>query len=225
MRGHSFLRIAILLLLAYPVYVNGQKISTQTRPSGTTATVYVHVIGELAPLQIAGARIELLDLHGNTLRVAETGSDPQTRRIGLVEVIDSTGIFRSVPLGTYDLKVVAVDFKPATRRIVIGQREHWFTVALSLAPSDRTAESARFRVRTSIGSPENPIWARLVGLYSQVIQDARVKEDGVAEFIVPSSRYVLFILRGKSVCLMQQFDVPFSPNEMPVAVSLSRECQ
>jgi hypothetical protein len=185
------------------------------------ATVYVNVVGALAPLPI-GSRIALIDGSGKVVQDVDTGYAtggssrlPPPKRFGMLS---------AVPFGTYDLRVEAYAFKTMTVRLVVDRPERWVTVALSLAPSDRTLERVVFRIKTMPGSIENPIWARLVGVYSQVIEEARVDESGRAEFVVTPSSYVLILLRGRNICRVIQLNTVLS-NDRPLVIGLPKECQ
>jgi hypothetical protein len=185
------------------------------------ATVYVNVVGALAPL-VVGSRIELLDEFGKVLREVDTGYAtggssrlPRPKRLG---------VFTDVPFGRYKLRVQAPELTTAVIGFVVDRSEKWVTVALNLAPSDRTPGRPRFRIETTPSSIDNPIWAKLVGIYSQFVDEAPIDEKGKAEFVVDPSFYVLILLRGTQICRVIPLNIA-RHNEKPLVIGLPKECQ
>jgi hypothetical protein len=208
-------------MLGVVSWIGAQALRTRPAPEAKSATVYVNVLGALAPLVI-GARIELIDGSGKVVKAVDTGyatgASDRLPRPGRV------GILSNVPFGTYDLRVEAYAFTRSTLRLAVDRQERWITVALNLAPSDRTLGPARFSIRTTPGTTDNPIWAKLVGVYSHFIDETRVDEKGNAEFIVDPSFYVLMLLRGPHICRVIPLNIVLQ-NEKPLVIGLPKECQ
>lgn len=114
-----------------------------------------------------------------------------------------------LPFGTYELRFEAQGWKSTSRRILVDRPEVFIT--LGVVPDDLTIDAApaplavSVRIRTpNICHAGSFLWARLVGVFSGSIQDARLSPTGFALFDpVSYADYALLVLEGGEVRAIQ----------------------
>ena len=72
---------------------------------------------------------------------------------------------------------------------------------------------------------KQPMWVRMMGIFSNVILDSRIKPDGRFEFRIEPGLYVLVVAHGTQVCAIQQVHSFRKLDEGPLRVKLAASCR
>jgi len=214
----GLLRVAVFLALVSPGA--GQK----TSPSELT-DVYVYPIWGLGGDPFSGVKVELFD------------SDSKLVAAGVSSSEQPVVMLRQIPIGSYNLRLSHPEMNSVTRAVRLFRSEHWFTESLLSDPPEYAyLPPEELAVSKSLGTfkgkvasmPKNgkqPMWARMMGIFSSVILDSRIKPDGSFEFRIEPGLYVLVVARGTTVCAIQQVHSFRTLKEGPVRVILSSACR
>jgi hypothetical protein len=128
---------------------------------------------------------------------------------------------RSVPYGVYELTAGLNGFYPDKKIVDVVQPEVWVVVHLWLGDGDTVGYGPNFVVMgtvKNISPSDEPLYVRLVGVYSQYSGDTKVQASGnsgtfILSSIVPDGRYVL-ITTGRGGVLDMR---PMSTEKRPLA--------
>jgi hypothetical protein len=133
-----------------------------------------------------------------------------------------------VPYGVYDMTVSSGGVYPVKRTVDVVQREVWVVVHLWFGVGDTVGYGPNFVVRGTVKNlnpNDEPIYVRLVGVYSEYAGDTKVQSNGTngtftLSGIVPDGRYVL-ITTGRSGVLdmrpLNNENAQLSPIEIDLA--------
>lgn len=198
----------------------GQK----TLISGLT-DVYIYPIWGLGGDPFSEVKVELLDSHGKPVAAGISSSE------------QPVVMLKGVHIGSYGLRLSHPEMNTVTRAIRLFRSEHWFTESLLSDPPEYAYLPAEeLAVSKSLGTfkgkvasmpkdGKQPMWARMMGIFSTVIMDSRIKPDGSFEFRIEPGLYVLVVARGTQVCAIQQVHSFRKLDEGPLRVILASACR
>jgi hypothetical protein len=157
---------------------------------GTVSVLVTDTFGALLPsAQIEGRRL----YEGKELPVKFSGTTA-----------------RSLPFGTYQISAVVSGYTAASRRVDVDQPVKWITLALALGEIE--GPSTRDLPGRIEPFPETarPIWVKLLGIYSHVVKEVPVNEDGhfLIEGVLPGE-YLALVLEPGRVLKVQPFGLQF----------------
>lgn len=191
----SFVSVFVLLL-AIPL---AKKLMARAQPQ--TATVHV------VSMMWNGTEFGKVDVQ--SFRSIE-GIDPKSSRNVEGKELKSLfagGTAPKVPYGEYDLTAGLEGFYPDKRAVQVAQSEVWVVVEPELPDGDTVGFGPNFIVKGSVKNAypgDEPIFVRLVGVYTAYTGDTKVQMSGNAgTFIlsanVPFGRYVLITTGRRGV--------------------------
>ncbi len=123
------------------------------------------------------------------------------------------------------MKVIAPDSKPVIRRIIVDASEKWFTVAVPLRYESLNLYSFQMRIETTPASLDHPMWARLLGVYSEKLLEARMDDKGIARFRSTPGDYVLIVVNDEGVCSTTKINLPLDLDvSNPQVAALDPRC-
>jgi hypothetical protein len=154
--------------------------------------------GQMPETRTATVHLKLVDFRGEdlgdgTVQVfkEEYGSKNLASRF-------STNTARNVLFGTYHLRIHKVGFFPSERTILVNQPNVWAVIQLYVSEENRPLT---YTVAGKVvGSASNsPVWIRATGLYSSIIADTQMSEDGTFQLNLPYGVYVVTTRSGTHV--------------------------
>lgn len=201
--------------------------AAQQPPASGLSDVFVYPIWGMGGEPFPEVKVELLDAQGKAVASGVSSAE--------LPVV----ILKGVRRGTYSLRLTHPDpeMNPVTRTVQLFRPEHWFTESLYsdlqgyvyLPPEEQAVAknlgTFQGRVTSMPKDGKQPMWARVLGIFSSVIADARVEPDGSFEFRIPPGWYVLVVARGTQVCAMQQVHSFRKIAEGPLRVTLASQCR
>ena len=214
----GLLTVGLFLAMASPGV--GQK-----TPAVRLADVYVYPIWGLGGDPFSGVKVELFDSQSKLVAAGISSSDQPVVTL------------RKVSIGSYSLRLSHPEMNTVTRRVQLFRREHWFTESLlsdqleyAFLPPEELAVSKSLvtfegRIASAPKDGKQPMWARMMGIFSSVILDSRIKPDGSFEFRIEPGLYVLVVAHGTQVCAIQQVHSFRTLKEGPLRVILSSACR
>lgn len=210
----DLLLIGLFLALASPEV-------PQKAPASGLTDVFVYPIWGLGGDPFPDAKVELLNAEGKAVAAG-------------VSTAEHPVVVMKIHVGTYTLQLSHPEMNTVTRTVQLFRAEHWFTESLMsdqpeyayLPPEELTVAknlgTFEGKVTTTPKDGKQPIWARMMGIFSSVMADARVKPDGSFNFRIPPGWYVLVVARGTEVCAIQQVH---SFRKDPLRVTLASRCR
>ena len=106
---------------------------------------------------------------------------------------------QGIPFGTYEISASLSGYTDATRTVKVDRKVHWITLALALGeiegPSGRDLNG---RIVLPMNPPQQ-MWIKLVGVYSDVVEVARVDEKGffLIENVLPGDYFIIVLQPGR----------------------------
>ena len=209
-----------LMLIGLFLALASAEVPQQAPESGLT-DVFVYPIWGLGGDPFPDAKVELLSSEGK--QVAAGVSTPE-----------QPVVVMKVHIGTYTLKLSHPEMNTVTRTVQLFRAEHWFTESLmsdqpeyAYLPLEELAVAKNLatfegKVTSMPRDSKQPLWARMMGIFSSVMADARVKPNGSFNFRIQPGFYVLVVARGTEVCAMQQVH---SFRKDPLRVTLASRCR
>lgn len=132
-----------------------------------------------------------------------------------------------IPLGIYDLVVDEPEFLPIRRRVDVVEPDVWVVVSLDYGDGDSVGYGPNFTVKGTVKNfnrADEPIYIRLVGIYTGYIGDTKLQISGnQGTFTLsgeePRGRYVLITTGRRGVLDTRPVDLkdaPLAPIEIDV---------
>ncbi|MFZ0634258.1 MAG: hypothetical protein WA755_09805 [Candidatus Acidiferrales bacterium] len=119
-----------------------------------------------------------------------------------------------IPFGIYKLRVEAEGFWSAEKEVRVFQPDTWAIVGLELGMGKLEGGLSTYELSGSLrnlGSSEPAVWARLSGVFSQTVVDAKVSDSGnFAIAGMPQGLYVLVITQGGKILFLGDVAIPFA---------------
>ena len=203
--------------------------SASQGPLSSLSDIFVYPIWGMGGEPFADVRVELLDTEGKAVATGVSSTE--------LPVVMLKGLSR----GTYTLRLSHQDPKremnPVARTVQLFRPEHWFTESLGMdlqgfvyrSPEEQAVakDLGTFEGRVLAMPKEGgqPLWARMMGIFSNVILDSRVKTDGTFDFRIQPGFYVLVVMRGTRLCSIQQVHSFRKIDEGPLRVTLGPSCR
>jgi hypothetical protein len=134
-----------------------------------------------------------------------------------------TTTFSGLPFGVYSVEVRRRG-SYAKRNVIVLRPQEWVTVELILPGREQSYPVMRVTGRVDVKvKKQGELWTKLVGLYSEFIQESSIDTSGEFEFVVPPGIYVLFAISGSQVlCGTQQIDVKYGIK--PILLHIPATC-
>jgi hypothetical protein len=154
----------------------------------------IHVAPEHDP-QFAAIHIQSVDILGRSIRKGRVQLTSVGNRNGAVFESEA-GDFARVPYGDYRVRALAPGFNTGERSITIDRPNMWVTMPLTVWShfvSDEPVLSGKIVPPIVDGA----VWAKLVGVYNNVILESAVSEQGLFHF-EPKDPGVYIVLVIKS---------------------------
>ncbi len=170
-----------------------------------TATLHLKVLAAANGMDLGVVKIE-------HFRSEETGKDFSAHFRG--NSVDD------IPYGTYRLKLRQVGFESAVRWVAVKQPVVWVVMGLTVGALGSPMSYPLSAMVRGLPSGTEDLWARLMGLYSGAVFDAKVSTSG--EFVIdgiPQDHYVLVIRAGTLVLETRTVAIPL---RAPLLIDLLR---
>jgi hypothetical protein len=130
---------------------------------------------------------------------------------------------KSVLFGTYRIRVYKKLFSTSERTILVNQPNVWAVIQLYVGEENGPLIYS-IAGKVVGNSSSSPIWIRATGLYSSIIADTRMNEDGTFQLKLPSGVYVVTTRSGTHVIDTRTIAVP-SQQQTGVIVPLEIKLQ
>jgi hypothetical protein len=195
------LAVPTLLILICPLISTGQE-SQQLRELGQVKKAQVHI------LLTDGSGRDIGDGVIASFKSRTTGKDYAK------EFHENRAA--AVPYGSYDLKVYKTAFATAWRSVDVYAPDIWVLVGLRFGeelPAFPVAWHTLNGTMKKFSAELDPVYVRLVGLYSSYTADARVSlilDSRTFQFagIIPNGRFVLLFFDGKGLLCTMPIEIP-----------------
>lgn len=214
----TLVTVGLLLAMASPG-------AAQKAPASGLTDVFIYPIWGLGGEPFSEVKVELLDSHGKPVAAGISSSQ------------QPVVMLKGVRIGTYSLRLSHPEMNTVARTVRLFRAEHWFTESLlsdqpeyAYLPPEEAAVAKNLgtfegKVTSMPKDGKQPMWARMMGIFSTVIMDSRVKPDGSFEFRIQPGWYVLVVARGTQVCAMQQVHSFRKLDEGSLRVTLASACR
>lgn len=115
----------------------------------------------------------------------------------------------NVPFGTYHLRAFKKGFSSSYRTVSVHQSEVWVVVQLNVGVENGPLPYTVSGTVEWLRPPMDNLWVRAQGLYSEVIADTRVEENGNFQLAgLPAGIYILSTRQGNRVLDIRSVAVP-----------------
>jgi hypothetical protein len=134
-----------------------------------------------------------------------------------------------IPYNVYQIRVHQVGFFTAEVTAQVFQPDVWVVIGLRYGEELPVFPAARLQLSGTIknlDSGEQPVYLKLVGVYSDFIMETRVEATGhsgtfTLAGVIPDGKYILITLGRTKMLDVRQLDVAF-PVRDPIVIDLAR---
>jgi len=182
------------------------------------------VLGQQAPVRDrAKVKIVVVDSFGSPIK-QDVRVHVKNETISRELLLQTRG-FVELPFGTYTIQCTATSYRSAVRTITFQRAEEQAVFALAVRTPEQLigegplpAWKVRGKIELMTYSP--PVLVRLVGLFSEVSQEAEVDRTGAFSFVVSDQgKYLLLALEGGVVAYERELTVDVTvPDEIELGV-------
>jgi len=183
-----------------------ERYDSELRKKGGTSSVHVRVVDGLNPdMQYPDASLELVDLQNH--------------------VIHPTTIlaFKNVPYGVYTLKASRSD-RFGIKRVFVQRPQEWVLINVLLPVPEYTFWAETLKGRVLPAAESTGLWLKLVGIYSDFVQETVVGKSGDFYFVAPPGKYLLITLRSGKLCSQEVTVSETALNVSDVTIDLKDRC-
>lgn len=115
---------------------------------------------------------------------------------------------KNVLFGTYRIRVYKKLFSASERTILVNQPDVWAVIQLHVGEENGPLLYTIAGKVLGSSSTGDPVWIRATGLYSSVIADTQMREDGTFQLVLPGGVYVVTTRSGTHVMDTRTVAIP-----------------